>query len=63
MIHEMIPVQAGDIKPAMWRYRARITLEHVAHALEQHPDKTLVILKEFLRLVSMTIVFSFYFNI
>ena len=56
MIHERIPVHAGDIQPAMWRYRARITLEHLAHALQQNNDKTLVILKEFLRLVSMTII-------
>ena len=56
MIYERTPVHAGDIQPAMWRYRARITLEHLAHALQQNTDKTLVILKEFLRLVSMTII-------
>ena len=56
MIYEKISVHAGDIQPAMWRYRSRITLEHLAHALQQNTDKTLVILKEFLRLVSMTII-------
>ena len=56
MIYEKIPVHAGDLQPGMWRYRARITLEHLAHALQQNADKSLVILKEFLRLVSTIIV-------
>ena len=34
-IYEKIPVQSGNIHPAMWRYRARITLEHLTHALQQ----------------------------
>ena len=40
----------------MWRYRARITLEHLAHALQQNTRKDLAVLKEFLRLVSLAIV-------
>ena len=52
-IYEKIPVRTGDIQPAMWRYRARITLEHLAHALQQNTGKDLVVLKEFLRVVSL----------
>jgi len=53
-IYEKIPVQSGNIHPAMWRYRARITLEHLTHALQQRATtKGPVILKEFLRLVSI----------
>ena len=53
-IYEKIPVQSGDLQPAMWRYRARITLEHLTHALQQRTiGKGYVILKEFLRLVSI----------
>ena len=37
----------------MWRYRARITLEHLTHALQQNTSKDLVVLKEFLRVVSL----------
>jgi len=37
----------------MWRYRARITLEHLAHVLQQNISMSLKILKEFLRLVSL----------
>ena len=52
-IYEKIPVLSGSIHPAMWRYRARITLEHLTHALQQKTaERGLVILKEFLRLVS-----------
>ena len=47
-------MHAGDLQPAMWRYRARITLEHLAHALQQNTRKDLVVLKEFLRLVTIT---------
>ena len=56
-IYEKIPVHAGDIQPAMWRYRARITLEHLAHALQQSTSKDLVVLKEFLRVVSLAAVY------
>ena len=45
-------MHAGDIQPAMWRYRARITLEHLTHALQQSTGKSLALLKEFLRLVT-----------
>ena len=38
----------------MWRYRARITLEHLTHALQQSTSKSLALLKEFLRLVTIT---------
>ena len=38
----------------MWRYRARITLEHLAHTLQQSTSKSLALLKEFLRLVTIT---------
>ena len=37
----------------MWRYRARITLEHLSHALQQITGKSLALLKEFLRLVNI----------
>ena len=37
----------------MWRYRARITLEHLTHVLQQNTSKDLVVLKEFLRVVSL----------
>ena len=47
-------MHAGDLQPAMWRYRARITLEHLTHALQQNTRKDLVVLKEFLRLVTIT---------
>ena len=57
-IYEKIPVRAGDIQPAMWRYRARITLEHLAHALQQSTRKSLALLKEFLRLVTITAVLT-----
>ena len=40
----------------MWRYRARITLEHLSHALQQITGKSLALLKEFLRLVNITTV-------
>ena len=49
-------MHAGDIQPAMWRYRARITLEHLSHALEQNAGNTFIILKEFLRLVSIVVI-------
>ena len=52
-IYEKIPVRSGDIQPAMWRYRARITLEHLAHVLQQSTSKSLGLLKEFLRLVNI----------
>ena len=55
MIYEKLPVCTGDVQPALWRYRARITLEHLAHALQQSTNKSLTLLKEFLRLVSITI--------
>ena len=55
-IYEKIPVRSGDIQPAMWRYRARITLEHLAHVLLQRTNKSLSLLKEFLRLVNIAII-------
>jgi len=55
MIYEKLPVRTGDVQPALWRYRARITLEHLSHALQQSTNKSLAILKEFLRLVNITI--------
>ena len=55
-IYEKIPVRSGDIQPAMWRYRARITLEHLAHVLQQSTSKSLSLLKEFLRLVNIVII-------
>ena len=55
-IYEKIPVRSGDIQPAMWRYRARITLEHLAQVLQQSTSKSLSLLKEFLRLVNITII-------
>ena len=50
-------MRTGDILPAMWRYCARITLEHLTHALQQNTSKDLVVLKEFLRLVSLAVVY------
>ena len=51
-IYEKIPVQSGNLHPAMWRYRARITLEHLTHALQERTaGRGIVILREFLRLV------------
>ena len=56
-IYEKLPVHTGDIQPAMWRYRARITLEHLTHALQQNNSKDLFVLKEFLRVVSLAVVY------
>ena len=56
-IYEKLPVRTGDIQPAMWRYCARITLEHLTHALQQNTSKDLVVLKEFLRVVSLAVVY------
>ena len=52
-IYEKIPVHSGDIQPALWRYRTRITLEHLTHILQQNTGKGLKILKQFLHLVSL----------
>ena len=48
-----MPVRHGDIQSAMWRYRTRITLEHLTHIVQQNTGKGLKILKQFLHLVSL----------
>jgi len=52
-IYEKMSVHGGDIQPALWRYRTRITLEHLTHIVKQNTGKGLKILKQFLDLVSL----------
>lgn len=52
MVYKKQPVHCEDIQLAMWKYHARITLEHLAHALQQNTSNTSVVLEEFSRLVS-----------